>query len=158
MGGWRRYQTFRNKLPKTAKMSQTTNYARTWQAWPCDRSCPVCGLTYVRESEEDRRLHRARHRKVLQVYEPKPERGWPRSIPGMGSSCRSMVTESDYSTNRAFVLAIEAARLLCAGGQTGGLAARLMRRAINEIEAVCGPRGCRGPHRRASTQSKPERS
>jgi acetyltransferase ESCO-like protein len=35
--------------------------------------CPVCGLLYVRELEEDRRVHRARHREVLQVYEPKPD-------------------------------------------------------------------------------------
>jgi hypothetical protein len=28
---------------------------------------------YVREDEDDRRLHRSRHRKVLQVYEPKPD-------------------------------------------------------------------------------------
>jgi hypothetical protein len=49
-------------------------YARTWQALgycipPC---CPVCGLNYAREVEEDRRVHRSRHRQVLRVYEPKP--------------------------------------------------------------------------------------
>jgi hypothetical protein len=34
---------------------------------------------------------------------------------------------------RAFVLAIEAARLLCSGGETANIAARLMRHAIEEI-------------------------
>src|SRR6516165_82058 len=52
-------------------------YARTWRSrmlghWE-ERRCPVCGLLYVRESENDRRVHRSRHRQVLQVYEPKPD-------------------------------------------------------------------------------------
>jgi zinc-finger of acetyl-transferase ESCO len=63
--------------PGTTTMNANTpnprDYARLWASW-CDhgKACPVCGLTYVRELESDRRLHRARHRKVLQVYEPKP--------------------------------------------------------------------------------------
>jgi hypothetical protein len=52
-------------------------YARTWQSWMIgsweELRCPVCGLLYVRESEADRRVHRSRHRQVLQVYEPKPD-------------------------------------------------------------------------------------
>jgi hypothetical protein len=47
------------------------DYARTWDQWH-DEACPVCGLDYVRGSEEDRRIHRARHREVPAVYEPKP--------------------------------------------------------------------------------------
>jgi hypothetical protein len=35
--------------------------------------CPVCGLAYVQESEEDRRIHRSRHRQVLNIYHPKPD-------------------------------------------------------------------------------------
>ena len=52
-------------------MNQSRDYATTWDYYD-DEACPVCGLNYVRESEGDRRVHRARHRKVLQVYEPKP--------------------------------------------------------------------------------------
>jgi hypothetical protein len=49
-------------------------YARTWWPWlDHSEAWPVCGLMYVRESEEDRRIHCARHREVLQVYEPKPD-------------------------------------------------------------------------------------
>ena len=46
-----------------------------WPGWHAldDDTCLVCGLTYVRELEQDRRLHRSRHRKVVQVYEPKPD-------------------------------------------------------------------------------------
>jgi hypothetical protein len=49
------------------------DYAKAWRAYNGGDGCPTCGLMYVRESEEDRRLHRSRHRKVLQVYEPKPD-------------------------------------------------------------------------------------
>jgi hypothetical protein len=41
---------------------------------------------------------------------------------------------SNYSTNRAFVLAIEAARLLCAGGDADETALRLLKLAIKDIE------------------------
>lgn len=53
------------------KDSNPRHYARLWRNG--HDGCPVCGLEYVRESEADRRIHRARHRKVLQVYEPKPD-------------------------------------------------------------------------------------
>jgi hypothetical protein len=33
--------------------------------------CPVCNLLYVRELEEDRRLHRAFHHRGVDVFEPK---------------------------------------------------------------------------------------
>jgi hypothetical protein len=50
-------------------------YARTWRSFGVnnDAVCPVCGLLYVRRFDEDRRIHCARHREVLQVYEPKPD-------------------------------------------------------------------------------------
>ena len=56
------------------------HYARMWVGWHAleDDTCLVCGLTYVRESEQDRRLHRSRHRKVVQVYEPR------RRLPPLG--------------------------------------------------------------------------
>jgi zinc-finger of acetyl-transferase ESCO len=49
------------------------HYAKSWPRWAGDfaDACPVCGLTYVRELEGDRRIHRSRHREVLAVYEPK---------------------------------------------------------------------------------------
>jgi hypothetical protein len=46
-------------------------YART--LWGRHYGCTVCGLEYVHASEDDRRVHRAQHREVLQVYEPKPD-------------------------------------------------------------------------------------
>lgn len=42
---------------------------------------------------------------------------------------------SEFSTNRAFVLSIEAARLLCSGF-AGPLALRLLRMAIKEVEGA----------------------
>lgn len=40
------------------------------------RTCPHCRLTYAPEFEEDRRLHRSHHRRIVgmkkQAYEPKP--------------------------------------------------------------------------------------
>jgi hypothetical protein len=48
------------------------HYARQLWGWRGLHGCPVCGLEYVSECEEDRREHRVRHRKILQVYEPKP--------------------------------------------------------------------------------------
>jgi hypothetical protein len=42
---------------------------------------------------------------------------------------------SDFRTNRAFVLTIEAARLLASGSDGNGPAVRLLRLAIKEIEA-----------------------
>jgi hypothetical protein len=53
--------------------STDREYATTWRSRSCGCPAPVCGLEYVRESEEDRRIHRARHRQVLKVYEPKPD-------------------------------------------------------------------------------------
>ena len=46
------------------------NYAQTWKDW--SGGCPVCGLTYAANVEEDRRYHRTTHRKVLETHEPKP--------------------------------------------------------------------------------------
>jgi hypothetical protein len=43
---------------------------------------------------------------------------------------------SDYVTNRAFVLSIEAARLLCSGGDGAGYAASLLKLTIEEISAA----------------------
>lgn len=34
--------------------------------------CPVCNILYVKELPEDRRTHRAFHRRVVNVFEPKP--------------------------------------------------------------------------------------
>jgi hypothetical protein len=34
--------------------------------------CAVCGFLYAPEDKSDQRKHGAYHRKVLQVYEPKP--------------------------------------------------------------------------------------
>jgi len=48
------------------------HYAKLWNRYLDNDACPTCGLSYVREIEENRRAHRARHRQVLQVYEPKP--------------------------------------------------------------------------------------
>jgi hypothetical protein len=42
---------------------------------------------------------------------------------------------SDYSTNRAFALCVEAARLLRRGGDAPEFAATLMKLAVEEIEA-----------------------
>jgi hypothetical protein len=55
-------------------------YARAWRTWRQSErlradgwvECSICGFGYVRGSEEDQRIHRARHREVLRVYEPKP--------------------------------------------------------------------------------------
>jgi hypothetical protein len=57
------------------------NYASTWAGNRSGvfedrgplRRCPVCGLLYVHDSPADRRLHRTRHRSVLDVYEPKAD-------------------------------------------------------------------------------------
>jgi hypothetical protein len=46
--------------------AQEREYART--LWGRDYGCAVCGLEYVAQSEEDRRIHRSRHREVLQVF------------------------------------------------------------------------------------------
>jgi hypothetical protein len=56
-------------------LNRDREYARTWRSWIGDSEfrCAVCGLVYARESENDRRVHRSRHRQVLQVYEPKPD-------------------------------------------------------------------------------------
>jgi RimJ/RimL family protein N-acetyltransferase len=35
-------------------------------------TCPVCNMLYVKELAEDRRIHRAFHRSVVDVFEPKP--------------------------------------------------------------------------------------
>jgi hypothetical protein len=35
-------------------------------------SCPVCNMLYVKEEPDDRRIHRAHHRVVVDVFEPKP--------------------------------------------------------------------------------------
>jgi uncharacterized protein YciI len=45
--------------------------------WPSTRrvvplDCNVCGLFYCKDSPEDRREHRRRHRQVLRIYEPEP--------------------------------------------------------------------------------------
>jgi hypothetical protein len=43
---------------------------------------------------------------------------------------------SNFTTNRAFVLSIQAARLLCSGGDGSEWAARLLTLAIKEIESA----------------------
>ena len=43
---------------------------------------------------------------------------------------------SDFTTNRAFVLSVEATRLLCGGGDAAQLAAQLLKLAIKEIESA----------------------
>jgi len=35
-------------------------------------TCPVCGLNYVPDVEEDRRLHRNFHREVVTTFDPRP--------------------------------------------------------------------------------------
>jgi zinc-finger of acetyl-transferase ESCO len=62
-----RWKPFTTLIPR--------HYARLWRGWHAldEETCLVCGLTYVRESEADRRLHRSHHRKVVQIYEPKPD-------------------------------------------------------------------------------------
>lgn len=35
-------------------------------------TCPVCNMLFVKELAEDRRFHRAFHRSVVDVFEPKP--------------------------------------------------------------------------------------
>lgn len=57
---------------RAANAANPRHYARQWMMNAHECCCPVCGLLYVKDSENDRRIHRARHRKVLQVYEPKP--------------------------------------------------------------------------------------
>ncbi|WP_454624850.1 GNAT family N-acetyltransferase [Bradyrhizobium cenepequi] len=37
-----------------------------------DGTCPVCNMTYVKEEPDDRRIHRAFHREIVDVFEPKP--------------------------------------------------------------------------------------
>jgi hypothetical protein len=37
-----------------------------------DLTCPVCGLIYVAEYEQDQRYHRKWHREVVETFEPKP--------------------------------------------------------------------------------------
>jgi hypothetical protein len=54
-------------------IKQEREYARMWQGSYAYRGCAVCGLEYVVGSEEDRRIHRSRHREVVRVYEPKPD-------------------------------------------------------------------------------------
>jgi zinc-finger of acetyl-transferase ESCO len=52
-------------------VAQEREYART--LWGRDYGCAVCGLEYVARSEDDRRVHRSRHREVLRACEPKPD-------------------------------------------------------------------------------------
>lgn len=35
-------------------------------------TCPVCNMTYVKEERGDHRIHRAYHREIVDVFEPKP--------------------------------------------------------------------------------------
>ena len=46
--------------------------------------CSVCGLMYATDVDEDRRLHRARHAKVLRVISPKPQRTLARAYAQRG--------------------------------------------------------------------------
>jgi hypothetical protein len=35
-------------------------------------TCPVCNMLYVKEEPDDRLIHRAYHREIVDVFEPKP--------------------------------------------------------------------------------------
>ncbi len=39
---------------------------------PSDDACSVCELSYVKDSPDDQRFHRAYHRDVVETFEPKP--------------------------------------------------------------------------------------
>lgn len=39
---------------------------------PRGDACPVCGLSYVMDSPDDQRTHRAYHREVVETFEPRP--------------------------------------------------------------------------------------
>ena len=67
-------------MSSTMSSTPARHYAKSWLRWAGQFAsqherhgpCPVCGLTYVHDSEEDRRIHRGRHREILAIYEPKP--------------------------------------------------------------------------------------
>ena len=46
---------------------------REAEQFPDVYRCSICGLMYATDVDEDRRLHRARHAKVLRIISPKPQ-------------------------------------------------------------------------------------
>ena len=44
---------------------------RDRETWLRDE-CPTCGLLYVKDSPEDQRLHKGRHRLICSIFDPQP--------------------------------------------------------------------------------------